>query len=586
MMKYIIIILLFSNWVNAQKNKIDSLYELKYSELKNKFYDYYDHIKVQQSEQIAQYYLQKAKKEKNILEIAEGYNLMHFNKDFPTALKYVDSLAARTKNITGNLYPARTYLIKGNLYYKNDNLKSALDNYILGLKYAKEQNDERQTAYANMNIAYINSYIDKNAEAAKTFRHYVYNRNDIIDDYQHNQMRMALISCYIDINKLDSANILINEGQKYAFINKNNYDSNLYSYLSATFDLKLKKYDSAITKLLNVYTYITNSDEKSNTNQILYSLGKAYEGAKNKEKAVEVYIKLDSIVQKSDITFPELREVYTYLIDYYKESNNKEKQLYYIDRFLQVDKKLDEQFKYLSTEVPKKYDTPNLLQEKEDIIQDLKNRKTILSVSVFILIVILTLLGYLYYKAKKTEKKHRKIAQELIQKFEKKDIVPIDTKSEFSLSPTYDEVDEIVEEVGDIETETDQVVEKTAKIIPEDVKISILKELEAFETKELYLKKGITLVNLAKKIKTNTAYLSETINSNKGKNFNSYLNDLRIDYVLKRLIEDKKFRSYKLPAIAEEIGYNNVQAFSVAFKKKTGTTTSIYIKEIEKSIIS
>jgi AraC-like DNA-binding protein len=572
--------------VNAQKNKIDSLYELKYSELKNKFYDYYDHIKVQQSEQIAQYYLQKAKKEKNILEIAEGYNLMHFNKDFPTALKYVDSLAARTKNITGNLYPARTYLIKGNLYYKNDNLKSALDNYILGLKYAKEQNDERQTAYANMNIAYINSYIDKNAEAAKTFRHYVYNRNDIIDDYQHNQMRMALISCYIDINKLDSANILINEGQKYAFINKNNYDSNLYSYLSATFDLKLKKYDSAITKLLNVYTYITNSDEKSNTNQILYSLGKAYEGAKNKEKAVEVYIKLDSIVQKSDITFPELREVYTYLIDYYKESNNKEKQLYYIDRFLQVDKKLDEQFKYLSTEVPKKYDTPNLLQEKEDIIQDLKNRKTILSVSVFILIVILTLLGYLYYKAKKTEKKHRKIAQELIQKFEKKDIVPIDTKSEFSLSPTYDEVDEIVEEVGDIETETDQVVEKTAKIIPEDVKISILKELEAFETKELYLKKGITLVNLAKKIKTNTAYLSETINSNKGKNFNSYLNDLRIDYVLKRLIEDKKFRSYKLPAIAEEIGYNNVQAFSVAFKKKTGTTTSIYIKEIEKSIIS
>ncbi|WP_408612445.1 helix-turn-helix domain-containing protein [Chryseobacterium fluminis] len=82
-------------------------------------------------------------------------------------------------------------------------------------------------------------------------------------------------------------------------------------------------------------------------------------------------------------------------------------------------------------------------------------------------------------------------------------------------------------------------------------------------------------------MKINTFYLSEIIDTHKGKNFNSYLNDLRIDYVLERLVKDKKFRSYKLPAIAEEIGYNNVQAFAVAFKKKTGTTPAIYIKEIE-----
>jgi hypothetical protein len=215
MMKSIfpIIILLFSHLVVAQRNKIDSLYEFKYPELKNKFYDYYDHNKVSQAKQIAKYYLQKAKKEKNTLETAEGYNLVHFNENFPTALKYTDSLALITKEVKGNLYPARTYLIKGNLYYKHDNLKAALDNYILGLKYAKEQNDEKQTAYANMNIAYINSYIGKNEEAAKIFRYYLYNRNNITDDYQHNQMRIALISCYLEINNLDSANILIREGQ-------------------------------------------------------------------------------------------------------------------------------------------------------------------------------------------------------------------------------------------------------------------------------------------------------------------------------------------------------------------------------------
>ncbi|PKF73514.1 helix-turn-helix domain-containing protein [Chryseobacterium sp. PMSZPI] len=567
----IIIIVLFSNLANAQKHKIDSLSELKYSELKNKFYDYYDHIKIPQSEHIAKYYLQKAKKEKNSIEIAEGYNLMHFNKDFSTAIKYTDSLTIITKNIKGNLYPARTYLIKGNLYYKNDNLKLALDNYILGLKYAKEQNDEKQTAYANMNIAYINSYIGKNAEAAKIFRYYVYNRNNITDDYQHNQMRIALISCYIYMNKLDSANILIKEGQEYAFTNKNKYNSNLYSYLSGVYDLKLKKYNTAITKLSNVYRYFTNSDENSNINYVLYYLGKSYDGLKNKEKAVENFIKLDSNIQKTDITFPELREVYTYIIDYYKEKNNKEKQLYYIDRFLKVDKKLDEQFEYLATELPKKYDTPNLLQEKEDIIQDLKNRKLVLYTSIGILSVVLLLIVYLYFKAKKTAKEHRKIAQELIQSIEKRNFESTDRKKEVPELP--------IQEQAEMEN-------KTIKTVPEDVTAFILKELEAFESKQLFLKNGITLANLAKKIKTNTAYLSETVNNHKEKNFNSYLNDLRIDYVLERLVKDKKFRSYKLPAIAEEIGYNNVQAFAVAFKKKTGTTPSIYIKEIENSMIT
>ncbi len=87
--------------------------------------------------------------------------------------------------------------------------------------------------------------------------------------------------------------------------------------------------------------------------------------------------------------------------------------------------------------------------------------------------------------------------------------------------------------------------------------------------------------SLAKKIKTNSRYLSEIINTYKGKNFATYLNDLRIDYAINRLVNDRKFRSYKLPFIAEELGYNNEQAFTLAFKKRTGTPLSIYLKEIE-----
>lgn len=386
-------------------------------------------------------------------------------------------------------------------------------------------------------------------------------------------MRIALISCYLEINKLDSANILIKEGQKSILTGKNKQDPNLYSYLSGTYDLKLKAYDTAIIKLSNAYTYFTNNNESTNANYALNNLGKAYQGIKNEEKALETYIKLDANVQKFNITFPELREVYTYLIHYYKANNNQQKQLYYIDRFLIVDRKLDEQIQYLSTELPKKYDTPNLLQEKEDIIEELKLRKRILYISIGILLLILLFIIYLYYKSKKTEKEQRKIAQDLINLVEKRNIEERneDEKNEVSIF-----------KIAHIEApEQSEQNDKTPKIISEEVTQFILQELRIFESKELFLKKGITLASLAKNIKTNTTYLSEIINTHKSKNFASYLNDLRIDFALNRLVKDKKFRSYKLSVIAEELGYNNEQAFSLAFKKKTGTTLSMYIKEID-----
>lgn len=553
------------------QNKItNDLQAYSFDALKNQFYNHYENSRIDQSKTIAQYYLQKAKREKNIMQIAEGYILMHLNEDLPIALKYLDSLEIITKNIKGNLYPARTYITKGNLYFKHDNLKASLDNYILGLQFAKEQKDQKQTAYANLNIAYLNSYMGKNAEAAKTFKYYLNNSNSIADESQKHQIRVGLIYCYIELNKLDSANILINEGQKSALVSKSEYSINQYHYLSGFSNLKQKKYTAAIVKLSKAYNYFSTVEDNNRTN-ILFNLGEAYDRLNNKELAVQSFVKLDSSVSKSNITFPELREVYTYLIDYYKEKDDKEKQLYYIDRFLKVDKKLDEQFKYLATELPKKYDTPNLLQEKESIINDLKNRKTTLYVSIGFLSISLLLLSFFYYRSKKTEKKHRKIAQDLINSIEQRNFETPKEQSQIILPQELEKVD---------------IEDKIAKTTPEDVTQYILKELEIFEKKDLFLKKGITSAGLAKSIKTNTTYLSEVINTQKGKNFATYLNDLRIDFALNKLVKDKKFRSYKLSVIADELGYNNEQAFSLAFKKKTGTTLSIYIKEIEKQTVS
>ncbi len=61
-------------------------------------------------------------------------------------------------------------------------------------------------------------------------------------------------------------------------------------------------------------------------------------------------------------------------------------------------------------------------------------------------------------------------------------------------------------------------------------------------------------------MKTNTSYLLEIINIQKGKNLAAYFNDIRINYALNRLVKDNKFSSYKkMTLISDELGDNNEQ---------------------------
>ncbi len=85
---------------------------------------------------------------------------------------------------------------------------------------------------------------------------------------------------------------------------------------------------------------------------------------------------------------------------------------------------------------------------------------------------------------------------------------------------------------------------------------------------------------MSKKVKTNTTYLSKIIKTHKAASFNDYINDLRIEYALKRIKNDKKFRSFSVKSIALEIGYKTDNSFTKHFKSKTGLNPSYYIKKI------
>jgi len=146
----------------------------------------------------------------------------------------------------------------------------------------------------------------------------------------------------------------------------------------------------------------------------------------------------------------------------------------------------------------------------------------------------------------------------------------------------------LIEKISTFEADKKSIASKKPKTTTKNIRLDdetvkvILTGLEKLEAQEYFLKSTCNLRSVAKKTKTNSTYLSQVINTYKEKNFNDYINDLRIEYVLKRLKNDEKFRIFSIKAIASEIGYKSADSFVKHFKKKTGLNPSYYIKQLNK----
>jgi len=118
--------------------------------------------------------------------------------------------------------------------------------------------------------------------------------------------------------------------------------------------------------------------------------------------------------------------------------------------------------------------------------------------------------------------------------------------------------------------------------VPDKTQQKLLKKLNHFEASEKYLKSDVNLTWLSNHLDTNPKYLSEVINSYKGRNFNNYLNSLRIGYIVLKLQNDPSYREYKISYLAKECGYASAQVFFTAFKKETGLPPSVFIENLSK----
>lgn len=119
--------------------------------------------------------------------------------------------------------------------------------------------------------------------------------------------------------------------------------------------------------------------------------------------------------------------------------------------------------------------------------------------------------------------------------------------------------------------------------LSEEKENEILEKLKEWENSGNYLSKNMSISILSAETGVNPKYLSEVINSKKEKNFNGYINDLRISHVAYLLRTDPAYLNYKVSYLAEFAGFSSHGAFTNVFKSITGMSPNHYIQEIIKN---
>ncbi len=91
------------------------------------------------------------------------------------------------------------------------------------------------------------------------------------------------------------------------------------------------------------------------------------------------------------------------------------------------------------------------------------------------------------------------------------------------------------------------------------------------ENDKIYLDPNLSVADVARQVGTNRNYLSQYFNHEYNMPFVDYINNLRVSYAEKLLVED-----LSIEEIATSSGFNSVTTFRRAFTKKYGVTPSQY----------
>ncbi len=541
----VFLITFFSQFLFSQQFSTDELFE------------FYENADTKEKKiKFAKAFLKQSKRENNNKRIITGYYLLAYENKNELKLSYLDSIIFLTKDKPLGHHPAIAYNEKAKYLQKKGLFERAIDNYVLSNKFASFSSDKYLSFYNNSNIGTIKRFIGEYEESLILFRKCLnFIKNEISKPEHHiNYLKtiVSLSSGHYESRNLDSASYYNRFGVSEALKLEN---LETYHRLSLTQGI-IHYYQGdekvALDSILKHKEYFYKNKDSVNLSYAHFYLGKINGDSGMIESSVSHYKKVDSLLSfKRDLT-SKFRNSYVFLINHYKKEQDLKNQLFYINRLMFFDSIMNSKTNYLSKTIFKEYDIPVLKLEKEKIRKDLHQKsasfkRQIYLVSFFLILAVI----FLIYQYKRRQ----------IYKQRFLDIINDDTVPEKQKKET-------------VKIETEKLE------IPQDVIEHILNKLEVFEKQKKYLSKDITLSSLAKELDTNTAYLSKIINHFKKEKFSTYLNNLKIEYIIQEIKTNPVLRKFTIKAISEEAYFNNPDSFSKAFYKLKGIKPSYFFKEI------
>ena len=491
-------------------------------------------------------------KKKNIKKrVLAGYQILSSLYDGEKKILYLDSVINLSKNAPIKNYPTVAYNSKAIYYHEKGDYKNALENYLQSNKFAEIEKNEQLIFLNTYSIGTIKRKIGEFDEALLLYRFCLsYSKKDLSkNSYTYLLTLLAMSNVFYELKEVDSAKYYNRLGVKESLKQQ---DIEKYHHFSANqgiIHFIEKRYETALDSLSKHTPYFEKNKDTMNLAYIYFYLGKLYDSKATKKEAVKYHKKIDSLFNPNSKYTKEFRESYEYLISYYKEENDLKKQLFYINKLMYFDSISNANDNYLSIKIFKEYDIPKLKKEKAFIQSEMeKSNVKFKSIITLFTCIVLGLLFLLYYQFSK-RKKYKKRFEEIINH--------IDNTSKVNL-------------------------DKNKIDVPENIVNDILIKLYEFEKNKKFISNKITLNSLAKKLDTNTNYLSKVINHYKNTSFSNYLNNLKIEYIIAEIKVNPLLRKFTLNAIAKEAGFNNTESFSKAFFKLKGIKPSYFMKELEK----
>lgn len=281
-------------------------------------------------------------------------------------------------------------------------------------------------------------------------------------------------------------------------------------------------------------------------------------------KDAEIYLKKAEHIAGSSKSLKLKKAVYSNINDYYEGTGDDAKASLYAVKYVRAYDSLTARNR-------------EFVKSPENTVKHTTKSKQISIVKNAAIIVLLaSLIGIVIFfktKQRKQRSKFRNIIRTQLQMISSRsEPIPLKRENQDFSNISVEEVDD---RVGGYDKKRNE------SLMTSETEIKLLELLEEFEKGDLYNSKNMSLSFLAAELNTNTKYLSYVINQHKCTDVKTYINRLRINYIVDKLINDEKYRQYKISILADECGFSSHSKFATVFKAVTDFSPSAYIKYLD-----